>query len=323
MTAVARVADLAKTHPGGVVALEGVSLELERGSITALVGPNGAGKTTFARILTGEVAPSAGSARVFGEDPLGAPRALRMRLAYLAQDVELDPELTGRETLALFGALHGLSRRRTRERLAALSTEFGLDAHLDKRVEAYSGGLKRRLHVGLAFLHEPELSILDEPTAGLDRDGRELLWTRVAGAARGGGTALVLTHDLADVERHCQRLVVMAHGRVVADDTPEALVREHARRRVDVALGRGVDPAPVVTALRGIDGAGAVTASGVVVGVELAGASIDRVLFAVEQSGVQVREIKLREPDLDTAYASLVGVVEPVERGARRRRGRA
>ena len=214
---------------GGTTALAGVDLDLPRGQITALVGANGSGKTTLLRILAGVVEPSAGEVAVLGvgqpaRSRGGARRTLRRSVSYLSQDPALDPEMTGGEILALAAALYGVPRRSRRAQVAELAADFGVDSHLARRVSTWSGGLKRRLHLAAGMLHDPELLLLDEPTAGLDPDGRRLLWADLAARAGRGRSVAIVTHDLAAAERHAGCVAILDRGAVVAAGAPRELL---------------------------------------------------------------------------------------------------
>jgi ABC-type multidrug transport system ATPase subunit len=226
-----------------VTALEGADLDVPRGAAVALAGPNGSGKSTLLALLAGRLAPTAGRVTVLGLDPARrrGRRALRRRVGYLPQEIALDPEMTGAETLALLAALHGVPWRRRRAQAAALAAAWGLEEHLRRRVETYSGGLKRRLHLAGGEVHEPELLLLDEPTAGLDAAGRELVWRRVADLRARGGTVLVATHDLDAAGRRCDLVVILDRGRVAAFASPASLLVTHS----------APDLAAVYTALTG------------------------------------------------------------------------
>ena len=211
---------------GLVTALAGVDLDLPRGAVTALVGKNGAGKSTLLKILAGLLPPSAGEVEILGEPPpsrRARPRRLAPRVGYLAQRRELDPEMTGRETLDFLAALHGLDRHTRRQRTTDLASAFGLTSHLPRRVAGYSGGLARRLHLAGGLLHDPELLLFDEPTAGLDPEGVDRLWEELTRRAAGGVAIAVATHDLAAVERWASRVVILEDGRQIAAGRPGEL----------------------------------------------------------------------------------------------------
>ena len=201
-------------------ALKDVDLNLVRGAITALTGPNGAGKTTLLRVFAGLQSPDAGTVEILGE-PQVRSRGFRRRVGYIPQDVALDPEMTGRETLTLLAALHGVPRRERPGRVAGLAAAFGTEEHLPRTVATWSGGLKRRLHLACGMIHDPELLLLDEPTAGLDLEGADFLWAELERRVVAGRAVAVVTHDLPAVERHARRVAVLDRGRLVALGTPE------------------------------------------------------------------------------------------------------
>ncbi|HXO20248.1 MAG TPA: ABC transporter ATP-binding protein, partial [Thermoanaerobaculia bacterium] len=224
-SAAATARRVSKDYPAGPRALDEVDLDLPRGAVTVLVGANGGGKTTLLRILAGLLPPSSGEVTVLDvPQPASAgrwrQRALRRGVGYVPQEVALDPEMTGRETLSLLATLHGVARRDRRRRIAELALAFGTADHLPRPVAAWSGGLKRRLHLAAGMIHDPELLLLDEPTAGLDDQGSVFLWAELARRAAAGRTVAVVTHDLAAAERHADRVVIVDGGRIVAAGSP-------------------------------------------------------------------------------------------------------
>ena len=205
---------------GSADALAEVDLDIHPG-LTVLVGPNGAGKTTLLRVLAGLLVPDAGTVEI--------PRDRRRR-GYIPQDLALDPEMTGRETLWLLAALHGVPRRERAERIAGLAAAFGIAEHLPRPVAVWSGGLKRRLHLAAGMIHDPELLLLDEPTAGLDVERAGFRGAELKRRAAAGRAVAVVTHDLAAAERHADRAVVLHRGRIAASGPPRGL--EDLYRRV-------------------------------------------------------------------------------------------
>jgi ABC-2 type transport system ATP-binding protein len=189
------------------LALAEVDLVLQSG-LAAVVGPNGAGKTTLLRVLAGLLVPDAGTVEIPGDK--------RLR-GYIPQDLALDPEMTGRETLWLLAALHGVPRRERAGRIAHLAESFGTAGHLPRPVASWSGGLKRRLHLAAGMIHDPDLLLLDEPAAGLDPAGSDFLWMELKRRAAAGRAVVVVTHDLAAVERHADRVLILHRGRIVSD----------------------------------------------------------------------------------------------------------
>jgi ABC-type multidrug transport system ATPase subunit len=236
---------VSKEYPAARVrALSDVDLDLPAGVLTVLLGANGAGKTTLLRILAGLLAPSAGTVEVLGmQQPAESRRReLRRRVTYISQEPALDPEMTGGETLSLLAALYGVTRKDRAQRTAELADAFGLQNHLGRPVRIWSGGLKRRLHLAAGMIHDPELLLLDEPTAGLDVEGNDFLWAELGRRAREGRAVAVVTHDLAAAERHAGRIAILDEGRIVAIGEPTNLAELYRR-----ATGRD----PAVLAPRG------------------------------------------------------------------------
>ncbi len=217
---------------GGVVppALDGVDLQVEAGALCALIGANGSGKTTLLRILAGILRPSAGAVRVLGvESPASrGDRELRRRSSYISQDPALDPEMTVGETLQLLAALHGVRRAERSRRVAEVAAAFGLEDRLSRRVDALSGGQRRRLHLAAGSIHDPELLLLDEPAAGLDPRGSDALWTELRRRHERGLTTVIVSHDLAAVEKHATAVAILDGGKLVAVGAPRALVQREA-----------------------------------------------------------------------------------------------
>ncbi|MBD3943725.1 ABC transporter ATP-binding protein [Microbacterium sp. NEAU-LLC] len=220
---------------GDVTALGGVSLEIEAGECVGLLGPNGAGKTTLLTLVEGLRAPTSGTVTLFGGDPRDA--ASRVRLGTTPQTTALPEALKVGEVLDLVGAHYPHPADRAR-----IVDEFGLDDLLGKQCGALSGGQQRRVAVALAFVGDPELVLLDEPTTGLDVDARRRLWDAVRARNAAGCAVVVTSHHLEEIEQFAQRVVVIDEGVVRADDTLAAIVSGVARRRVTVG---GVDAAQV------------------------------------------------------------------------------
>ncbi|MFC4808349.1 ABC transporter ATP-binding protein [Paenibacillus sp. GCM10023250] len=224
---------------GGRTVLDGVSLQVGAGELFGLLGPSGSGKTTLIKLMTGIDRADGGTVHLLGER---MPKlAMLKRLGYMAQSDALYGELTAKENLAFFGSLYGLKGERLAKRIRAAMALVDLEAHLNKAVSAYSGGMKRRLSLAIALLHEPELLVLDEPTVGIDPVLRRSIW-RELGDMRRSGTTIVLTTHVMDEAELCGRLGLIRDGRLTAVGTPEDLMRQCSASSIEdafIALGGG------------------------------------------------------------------------------------
>jgi ABC-2 type transport system ATP-binding protein len=312
---VAAAHDLTKRYANGVVALDQLDLDIGRASITALIGNNGSGKTTLLKILAGLLSPDSGSVQVLGCTPATRPTSLRAGLGYASQTVQLDPEMTGWETLSLFTILYCLPPATRHARAATLGESFGLAEHLPRLVSTYSGGLRQRLHLALGVLHEPELLLLDEPTAALDPAGRAFVWRLLQRLRSEGRTVVVASHDLAEVSQHCQAIALLHKGQAVAKGSPAQVVAAHASWRLEVELARRVEEdADLPQQLASSSGVKNVTARGrqlVATFAEDAAAAAqrvkDQVIRHLAHRNESVLGYRLHPPDLASAYFNLTG----------------
>src|SRR2546425_2572300 len=208
---------------GEVVALDGIDFEVPAGSVFGLLGPNGAGKTTAVRVLATVITPDEGRAEVLGLDVRREAEAVRYRIGLAGQNAAVDPNLTGRENLRLICRLTQLPRRTIEARAGEILERFGLTQAADRPVRTYSGGMRRRLDVGAALVHRPPVLFLDEPTTGLDPEGRNELWAVIRELVADGTTVMLTTQYLEEADRLADRIVVIDKGRGIADDTPKAL----------------------------------------------------------------------------------------------------
>lgn len=324
-----RAEGLSKIFPGDVVALEGVSFSAARGELVALIGANGSGKTTLLHILFGILAADHGEVELLGLRPRVATRALRSRIGFAGQDVALDPETTGWETLRLFYALRGLPHRDRGPRLARLAEAYGLSDFCARRIATYSGGQRRRLHLALAVMHDPPLLLLDEPTTGLDPEGRAAFWRLAAGWREAGCTLLVATHDLDAVAAHCDRALILALGRLLADAPPPALIADHGRARGVINLAEASPPPDagpdLVRELGELPGVLEVGVDGRVVTLwrDRHPEEAEPALSLLAERGVRLVAYERHEPDLASAYFRLTGAAwTPPDAPARPRRRR-
>ena len=223
---------LRKSYRGAPPAVDGLDLEVAAGSCFGLLGPNGAGKTTTLRVLAAASPRDGGEASVLGLDPALEPRALKARIGVVPQIDNLDPDFTVLTNLVVYARYFGFPAARAREKAAELLRFFRLEEKAASPVEELSGGLKRRLVIARALLHDPALLFLDEPTTGLDPQARHEVWDRVRDLRRRGVTILLTTNYMEEAEALCDRVAIVDRGKVLEEGTPPDLVRRHARREV-------------------------------------------------------------------------------------------
>ncbi len=228
---------LTKTYPArdgaaGFRAVDGIDFELRRGEAFGFLGPNGAGKSTTMRMISATSPIGGGTLRVLGMDPMTQGSQIRARLGVVPQDDCLDRELTVRENLYIYGRYFGLRRPAIRARIGELLDFAQLRDKADNPVASLSGGMRRRLTIARSLINNPEMLLLDEPTTGLDPQARHVLWDRLYRLKQDGVTLLLTTHYMDEAEQLCDRLMVVDHGRVVAQGSPRELIEQHVTREV-------------------------------------------------------------------------------------------
>ncbi|MFB1063169.1 ABC transporter ATP-binding protein [Natrinema sp. H-ect4] len=303
MEAVVEATDLEKVY-GETTALSGASLSVESGEVFALIGPNGAGKTTLVRALTGTTEPDGGSARILGASPSAVDRD---RLGVLPQEFSPPGRLSARELLAYYSGLYD-DARDSDDVLA----DVGLVDAGDTWYENLSGGQQRRVCVGSTLVNGPDLLFLDEPTTGIDPAGRRTVWRLIEDLAAGGTTVVLTTHDMAEAERLADRVGLLANGSIVAQGTPENLVREHggsSRLTIETAADPEVFADLEYPVERPERGRGRSPDSAVVVR-DIDPAAIGTVVDYLEARDIEYTELSWAEPDLEDVYLSLADATE-------------
>lgn len=298
------VRGLKKTYAGSKKAppkeaLKGVDLVVPRGSMFGLLGPNGAGKSTLINILAGVVNKSEGEVRIWGRDIDETPRAARAALGVVPQEIVADVFFTPREALEVQAGFYGVPKdeRRSDELLAAL----GLSDKANAYVRALSGGMKRRLMVAKALVHNPPVLILDEPTAGVDVELRRQLWEYVRRINAEGVTILLTTHYLEEAQELCDTIAIVNRGEVVVSEPTATLLRRLDTRNVVVTPDAPLDAPPTLAGLQVASrpsGAFAVT-------YRLGEGSVEQVLAAVRAAGVGIKDISTEDPDLEDVFLAL------------------
>ncbi len=223
--------DLTKSH-GDVQAVRGISVDVLRGESFGFLGPNGAGKSSTMKMIACTSPPSSGTLRILGHDPVEFGSAIRARLGVCPQEDSLDTEITVEENLTVYARYFGMGRKQARTRSAELLEFVHLTEKRKAKVEALSGGMKRRLTIARSLINDPDILLLDEPTTGLDPQARHVLWDRLYRLRQSGVTLVLTTHYMDEAEQLCDRLVVMDNGVFVAEGSPAELIAEHATREV-------------------------------------------------------------------------------------------
>src|SRR3954471_8766089 len=236
MAAAIEAMGLEREYKGGLRAVDGIDLRVEPGEVYGFLGPNGAGKTTTVRMLVTLLRPTGGRATIAGFDVATRPAEVRRRIGVALQEAALDLLMTGRELMELQATLHGIPRRVVATRAAELIDRVGLAQAAERRVGTYSGGMRRRLDLAMALIHEPEVLFLDEPTTGLDPTSRATLWDEVRRLRDEGTTVFLTTQYLEEADQLADRVGIIDHGRLVAEGTPAALKAEVGSPHLDVTL---------------------------------------------------------------------------------------
>ncbi len=302
-------ANLTKTYGGGVRALDGLSLEVEAGTIFGLLGPNGAGKSTTVKILTTLSRADSGEARVAGLDVVRDAERVRRSIGVVGQKPGLDPDATGRENLEMQAELYGVRGAERRRRVDDLLAQVGLSEAGGRLAKTYSGGMQRRLDVALGLVHRPKVLFLDEPTTGLDPEARAELWREIERLAREQEmTILLTTHYLEEADRLASRLVIVDRGRIVAQGSPDELKSELRGDTVQVELSESVN-GDAAASVRRLPGVSELTVDGRLLRarVDNGAAAIPALITALEQDGVRVASATIARPSLDDVYLRHAG----------------
>jgi ABC-2 type transport system ATP-binding protein len=299
---------------GSTVALAGVDLTVQRGTVLGLLGRNGAGKTTLVRILATLLAPDVGSARIAGADVVRDAQTVRSRIGLAGQFAAIDEILTGRENLELVGRLYGLNRQEARARATEVLERLTLSTAADRLVLTYSGGMRRRLDLGASLVGRPLVLIMDEPTTGLDPGTRIELWKFIEDLVREGTTVLMTTQYLEEADRLADRIAVIDRGRMIATGSPDELKQRVAGDVLEVRVAGFGDLDRIVGLLSGLGSAPPVAD---VHGQRVTLPTNDRVatLLAaarrIDESRIEVEDLSLRRPSLDDVFLTLTSARAP------------
>jgi ABC-2 type transport system ATP-binding protein len=293
---------------GEIIAVDGVGFGIGAGETYGLLGPNGAGKTTTISMIAGLLERDGGAVTVAGEPMTTRSVRAKSAIGYVPQDLAIYPDLSGRENLMFFARLYGMSTAEARRRSAEVLTLTGLADRAGDQAKHYSGGMKRRLNIGIGLLHRPRLLILDEPTVGVDPQSRNAILDSVAALSGAGMAVLYTTHYMEEAERLCDRVGIIDHGKLIAEGTRldlVGMVGEGDQVRLSAAgdLARaaaGLTERSWVRQARALDG-------GIDLVVEDARSELPAILSDVAAAGVAVRSVEVTEPDLEAVFLHLTG----------------
>ena len=297
-------------HPssGPVRALDGLSLEVEQGTVMALLGPNGAGKTSTVKVLTTVLRPDSGAVTVAGLDVLAHPERVRPLIGASGQFAAVDEDLTARENLELIGRLYQLGRRQARQRAIELLEVFDLTDAANRPLNGFSGGMRRRVDLAGALVVDPPVLFLDEPTTGLDPTSRTGLWEVIRERVGSGTTLLLTTQYLEEADQLADRIAVIDHGTVIAEGTADELKARVGGQRVEIAVARPteLERARKIVAIHAL-GEVNVVERRIIAQVDEATRRLVAMLSELANAGIELHDAGIRRPSLDDVFLTLTG----------------
>ena len=301
------VLDLHKSF-GENKAVQGVSFEVKQGEIFSLLGPNGAGKTTTISMLSCLLRPNEGDARIMGHSIISDAMGVKSVLGVVPQELALYEDLTARENLSFWGKMYGLRGSKLKARVAEVLDVIGLRDRAGERVGKYSGGMKRRVNIGVALLHKPKVIYMDEPTVGIDPQSRRNILDSVVQLKNEGMTVLYTTHYMEESQELSDHIAIMDHGKLISYGTHDELVKlVGGQTRIDLTLNS--DSAKIIDSWKNIDGVSRVTSESGVISVLVADSNLvlPHLFEAAARLSVRITSVDIREPNLEAVFLHLTG----------------
>ena len=293
---------------GNIIAVDGINFEVKRGEVFGLLGPNGAGKSTTISIISTLIPPTKGEILFEGESIFENSKNLRQKLGMVPQDIALYPTLTGYENLVFWGNLYGLKGAELKKRINEVADIIGLNGRLKDKVEKYSGGMKRRLNIGAALLHHPDLLIMDEPTVGIDPQSRSHILDTVLKLSAQGMTIIYTTHYMEEAEELCTRICIMDEGEIIASGTKQELVElVNEKTQINIKLDNISDN--MLQIFKGIPGVYDATIIGDTVTLfgENGDILLAEIISKISEENSKIQSIDIQKPNLEAVFLHLTG----------------
>ena len=309
MTVILKVKELVKKY-GDFTAVNGISFEIQAGEIFSLLGPNGAGKTTTISMLSTLYTPTSGEATIGGHSVTKEPMAVRNLIGVVPQELALYDDLSARENLVFWGQMYGLSGKTLKVRVDEVLEQIGLSDKAKNRVKTYSGGMKRRVNIGVGLLHKPSLLFMDEPTVGIDPQSRRAILDSVKSLNQQGMTVLYTTHYMEEAEELSDRVGIIDHGEMIAMGTQAELNRQVGEKDTLVLhIDEGQNGEALAAAVRKVQGVlkADITDHTVAVIAQEAEEIMAPVITTANELGIKIRSVDIQEPNLEAVFLSLTG----------------
>jgi ABC-2 type transport system ATP-binding protein len=309
MPSILEVKNLVKKY-GNFTAVKGISFDIQEGEIFSLLGPNGAGKTTTISMLSTLYIPTGGEATIGGHSITKEPMAVRNIIGVVPQEIALYDDLNARENLSFWGQMYGLSGKALKARVEEVLEQIGLTDRAKERVKAYSGGMKRRVNIGVGLLHKPRLLFMDEPTVGIDPQSRRAILDSVKELNKQGMTVLYTTHYMEEAAELSNRVGIIDHGELIALGTQAELTKQVGQMETLILhIDENEDPERLAAALRTLSGVKTadVTDHAVTVIVPEAEEALAPCVTKANELGVKIRSVDMREPNLEAVFLHLTG----------------